>query len=440
MKSTADQSNKNSRSRAVANRGPETRSGNDAVFDFVDNRPEAIQLRKLQEMADNSPRTKRSARFQAMADNSSSSVAVRQSTSGVAAQFQQVPEEEELKMKAEAEPIRRQAVEEGDPNKSPVQRDVLKHQDKTGNADMSTIAKKLSDAVDQAKGIVDSNPLLTGQKVPDGGYLALWRDTFNEFLSTGAIPQFFYARYGYAVETIATDIFRASSYSPYIVVVQATYGATRPDVVIQDAEKRDVAWLDITSAASQGHIFQKTGSGWISRPYVAEILYDMPKPSDFTTTATGLTADQKAALGQADAAAALREQQFDTGMKAVGALLENSLAAARVAKGEGAVLSRQDIRNVTISLCRKLMSGTPPRVAAGVLASIDLLNVEGNVRTGELWYREAHFDAVDRLVGRGFLMNYGANLMGTAQDSDETDAAVGSVPATGAVDPDAAQT
>jgi len=59
------------KSKSVANEISKRQSGGESIFQFVDNRPEAIAQRKLQEMANNSPQVKRAAQLQAMANNDS---------------------------------------------------------------------------------------------------------------------------------------------------------------------------------------------------------------------------------------------------------------------------------------------------------------------------------------------------------------------------------
>ena len=105
-----DHSNKNQKNqdRSVANQPLRRKKGSEAAFEFVDNRPEAIQLARLQEMADNSPQAANAARLQAMADNSPQAAnAARlqiQMKSGSAtlqlAGPEQEEKEEDLQMKA----------------------------------------------------------------------------------------------------------------------------------------------------------------------------------------------------------------------------------------------------------------------------------------------------------------------------------------------------
>lgn len=69
MNTHADKTQEN-KSQSVANASPQ-KSGSESTFQFVDNRPEAIARRKLQEMANNSPQAKQAAQLQAIANNHS---------------------------------------------------------------------------------------------------------------------------------------------------------------------------------------------------------------------------------------------------------------------------------------------------------------------------------------------------------------------------------
>ena len=75
MSQTHDNNGRDSQSRAVAQQSPGTKSASNAAPQSVDNRPEAIQLEKLQMMVDNSPQAANAARLQAMADGSLNPVA-----------------------------------------------------------------------------------------------------------------------------------------------------------------------------------------------------------------------------------------------------------------------------------------------------------------------------------------------------------------------------
>ena len=69
MNTRADKTLEN-KSQTVANRLPKLQSKSESTFQFVDNRPEAIAQRKLQEAISNSPRVQQLKAYQEMANNS----------------------------------------------------------------------------------------------------------------------------------------------------------------------------------------------------------------------------------------------------------------------------------------------------------------------------------------------------------------------------------
>jgi hypothetical protein len=69
MNTHADETQEN-KSQTVTAEASQIQSGGESTFQFVDNRPEAIAQRKLQEMANNSPQVSQLRAFQAMANNS----------------------------------------------------------------------------------------------------------------------------------------------------------------------------------------------------------------------------------------------------------------------------------------------------------------------------------------------------------------------------------
>jgi hypothetical protein len=69
MNTHADKTREN-KSQSVADAISQKKSGGESTFQFVDNRPEAIAQRKLQEMANNSPRAMQLTAIQEMANNS----------------------------------------------------------------------------------------------------------------------------------------------------------------------------------------------------------------------------------------------------------------------------------------------------------------------------------------------------------------------------------
>lgn len=123
----------------------------------------------------------------------------------------------------------------------------------------------------------------------DDGYTALWKSTADLLMTArdGEVEEedvaeaniasrFAPARYGYAVESYANE--RRGDLSGalpggYAVQIQGSRGMTRPDFIVKDGSKSDVGWFDVTSEGSLGHIDKKTGSGWQTKRYVAEITY-----------------------------------------------------------------------------------------------------------------------------------------------------------------------
>ena len=70
MNTHADKTQEN-KSQSVSNETSQKQGGGESNFQFVDNRPEAVAQRKLQEMANNSPQVSQLMAFQDMADNHS---------------------------------------------------------------------------------------------------------------------------------------------------------------------------------------------------------------------------------------------------------------------------------------------------------------------------------------------------------------------------------
>lgn len=103
-----------------------------------------------------------------------------------------------------------------------------------------------------------------------------WAETAKQYLDSSNIAPntaFLYAHYGYAVEELVNIELKARPrYLIYEIQLQVTHGHTRPDIVILVGSE-EIAWLDITSKKSAGHIYSKLGAGWRIRPYVAELLY-----------------------------------------------------------------------------------------------------------------------------------------------------------------------
>jgi len=164
MRNHANKSQEN-QVRAVANQPSRRKEGSKATFVLVDNRPEAIQLRKLQEMADNSPQAKEAARLQAMMDSSPQMVAQRQQLErriGQPVQRQIGLEDDDLQMKADPTPVQRQIGLEDDDlqmkaDPAPAQRQDMEDDD---------LQMKVETAPVQRQGMEDDDLQMKAETAP----------------------------------------------------------------------------------------------------------------------------------------------------------------------------------------------------------------------------------------------------------------------------------
>lgn len=104
-----------------------------------------------------------------------------------------------------------------------------------------------------------------------------WIYSAQKYIYENIIDNFIYARYGYAVEEYTNlNMFKINFLAGYTYNLQENRGGTRPDIIIykkEGDESKEIAWLDITSENSVGHIKRKAGAGWDKAPFVAELLY-----------------------------------------------------------------------------------------------------------------------------------------------------------------------
>jgi len=93
------------------------------------------------------------------------------------------------------------------------------------------------------------------------GYMQNFADNFdasqNKFNNNAAVPM----QAGYWIESYVTKIAKPVAGNGLEILTQAKRGNSRPDVILQ-SNKKDIAWLDITSTNSEGHIFDKNSQGW----------------------------------------------------------------------------------------------------------------------------------------------------------------------------------
>jgi hypothetical protein len=141
---------------------------------------------------------------------------------------------------------------------------------------VESYATALSNAVEQARSMIATKYFV---HVPAAdGYMQNFVDNFsvftNKFIDTAAMPR----QAGYWIESYVTKIVRPSA-SGLDILLQSKRGNSRPDVILQ-YKGTDLAWLDITSTVSEGHIYDKNSEGWNTTPYVTEVTYDGLKVID----------------------------------------------------------------------------------------------------------------------------------------------------------------
>lgn len=143
-------------------------------------------------------------------------------------------------------------------------------------------ASKLSTEVENARSMVATKYFV--HVPPSDGYMQNFVDNFddsnNKFINPSAVPM----QAGYWIESYVTKIVALAAGGGLDVLLQAKRGNSRPDVILQ-SNKQDVAWLDITSTNSEGHIYDKNSEGWNSTPYVTEVTYDGLKVIDLNKIA-----------------------------------------------------------------------------------------------------------------------------------------------------------
>lgn len=119
-------------------------------------------------------------------------------------------------------------------------------------------------------------------KDSESGYLKSWAETAEAYFSNpDEVKEFLHARFGYAVETLCCQGLNVKE-EGLTVNFQVASGMTRPDIVLTDPDSKEaeVAWIDITASDSTGHIKKKAGSGWATRPVVAEVTYPSLDPTE----------------------------------------------------------------------------------------------------------------------------------------------------------------
>lgn len=188
---------------------------------------------------------------------------------------------------------------------APVQRSVEWYLQQ-GDA-LNDFGTELGNLVESAAADILARPELVN--VPNNGYVTRWHKVFAAFIdSERTQTAFLYTAFGYAVEALTTarlDEVRSHLPAGWTISTQVTHGHTRPDLVVFDNHHQEQAWFDITARDSRGHIRDKMGAGWGTRPYVAEVIYPSLRPSDLMPS--NVTAEQRAEFAAA-AAEELRKE------------------------------------------------------------------------------------------------------------------------------------
>lgn len=128
--------------------------------------------------------------------------------------------------------------------------------------------KALDNAVDKSFMHVVSAPRL-GIEVD--GHTDKWQEDWDNHMNKKQVD-LFAASFGYAIESLATNIYLPAPPGGYSVALQGVRGNTRPDVILQQ-KGEDIAWLDITAENSQGHIWKKGPPDWKKANHASEIAY-----------------------------------------------------------------------------------------------------------------------------------------------------------------------
>lgn len=292
------------------------------------------------------------------------------------------------------------------------------------HADLHAIAEKVQRAVDKAVSVIASDPTLKDVIKNNGsGYLSQWAVTYAGYLAAPtAVPEFYHARYGYAVETVATHLLARENIAPYKFVFQVAHGHSRPDIVVTRTDgtgvDREMAWIDITSEASRGHIFDKQHSGWISRAYVAEACYTMPLPSALAHGAGGLTEESRKLIEDATEHAVQQEDYFETARQTMLVEIREALRDT-----PSASTSRLQCRRTIVTTLGTLLGRAPsPTTAKSVLFLLDdEIPVGRLARSAQDWANWAFGPKVrvKTVPAKSVMIAYGKSLDDDPRDQGE---------------------
>jgi hypothetical protein len=283
---------------------------------------------------------------------------------------------------------------------------------------MATVGAMVKGAVESAVKTIAADPGFKSLDTSKSGYLARWAATWAKYVDKPSeLPPFFFARYGYAVETLAVNLLAAADISPYSFHFQVSHGHTRPDIVVRNGSE-EIAWIDITSEGSPSHIYDKQGAGWKTRPYVAEVRYDAPVPQ--ALGGGKLDPETMKRFEEAAAQAAAADEAMLEALEVIAEQIGQKLSAMpQVTKGT----AQKAIRD---TIAATVGHEVPPITANSILRLIDTLTVGTSETAGVNWATWA-FGAqmkIDSNSAKDVLLRYGQQLAKarvevSSKDSDD---------------------
>lgn len=120
-----------------------------------------------------------------------------------------------------------------------------------------------------------------------GGRIDRWYRCYGVFIEDRTRTNFLHANFGYAVEALVYAEIKRKVLDKHLpegwrIATEVDHGTTRPDIVVYDESGTEQGWFDITASESENHIDEKVGSGWATKPNVAEVIYQSLDPDELT--------------------------------------------------------------------------------------------------------------------------------------------------------------
>ena len=267
MSTYADKTQKN-KSQSVSAASFQMQSVNKPAFQFVDNRPEAITQRKLQVMANNKLRGITggfSGHQQSMIQRSKNTPESISSVQPPSTIIQRIHSTPSARLSVSGPKVI-QMILPPVPYKTSYQGPLNAYK-----SNVNAIVTMLNQRVDQAYQQALQWQTLAHNPDP---LVQRWYEIASAYAQNpDKEPRIIHARFGYAIESLACQGLNNTQHNGLNISTQVAHGHTRPDMVASIPNGPEVAWLDITSAGSIGHIEGKEGAGWDTRPFIYEIVY-----------------------------------------------------------------------------------------------------------------------------------------------------------------------